>query len=175
MPGIGHIAVGMAGARLHYRRGATKTQLAVAMVVLSVISALPDADVLAFSFGIDYLDPLGHRGASHSLFMAAMVTLLAYAVAKLLRVQNVLRFTLITGVVAASHGLLDTMTTGGHGCALLWPFSNTRYWALWRPIPVSPLGPYLFTARGLYVFCVETVMFLPVFVYATLPRRKPAT
>lgn len=174
MPGIGHLAVGMAGGRLHCRRGATKKQLAVAMVALSVISALPDADVLGFSFGIRYLDPLGHRGASHSLFMAAMVTLLAYGLAKALKVERVVRFTLITGAVAASHGLLDTMTTGGHGCALLWPFSNTRYWALLRPIPVSPLGPYLFTARGLFVFCVELVMFLPFFIYATLPRRAPA-
>lgn len=174
MPGIGHLAVGLAGGRLHHRKGATTKQLALAMGVLSLVSVLPDADVLGFSFGIAYLDPLGHRGASHSLFMAAVVALLAYALARALKVERAARFTLITGAVAASHGLLDTMTTGGYGCALLWPFTATRYWAPLRPIPVSPLGAHLFSTRGLHVFAVELVMFLPLLVYAMLPRRKPA-
>ena len=40
----------------------------------------------------------------------------------------------------ASHALLDTLTDGGLGAALLWPFNFTRYFAPWRPIPVAPIG-----------------------------------
>jgi len=36
--------------------------------------------------------------------------------------------------VAASHGLLDAMTRGGEGVALLSPFDTTRYFLFWRPI-----------------------------------------
>lgn len=174
MPGIGHVAVGMAAGRAFSGRGATTRELAAAMVGLSVISWLPDADIITFYLGIAYLDPLGHRGASHSLFIAAVVMLVAYGLARALKVQRVARFTVLAGLVAASHGLLDSMTNGGHGCALLWPFLTTRYFAPVRPIPVSPLGPHLFTARGLYVFCVELVLFLPFFVYATAPRHNPS-
>ena len=172
MPGIGHLAVGMAAGRLFCRRGATTKELATAMAGLSVISWLPDADVITFSLGIKYLDPLGHRGASHSLFVAAVVTLLVYGLARLGGVRRVARLTVLTGLVAASHGLLDAMTDGGYGCALLWPFRTTRYFAPLRPIPVSPLGPNVLTARGLRVFLAELVMFLPFLLYATAPRPK---
>lgn len=35
-------------------------------------SVLPDADVLAFSFGIPYEHPLGHRGFTHSILFALL-------------------------------------------------------------------------------------------------------
>jgi membrane-bound metal-dependent hydrolase YbcI (DUF457 family) len=38
-------------------------------------SILPDIDVLGFQLGIPYGDPLGHRGASHSLLAAALIGL----------------------------------------------------------------------------------------------------
>ncbi|MES2393408.1 MAG: metal-dependent hydrolase [Acidobacteriota bacterium] len=43
-------------------------------------------------------------------------------------------------VAMASHGLLDALTTGGRGVALLWPFSEARFFAPWRVIRVSPIG-----------------------------------
>ncbi len=36
-----------------------------------VLPMVPDADVLAFKFGIPYAAMLGHRGLSHSLVFAA--------------------------------------------------------------------------------------------------------
>jgi inner membrane protein len=35
---------------------------------------LPDADVIAFSFGIPYDAMLGHRGLTHSLFFAVITS-----------------------------------------------------------------------------------------------------
>jgi membrane-bound metal-dependent hydrolase YbcI (DUF457 family) len=43
-------------------------------------------------------------------------------------------------VCALSHPLLDALTNGGRGVALLSPFSNHRYFFPWRPIEVSPIG-----------------------------------
>jgi hypothetical protein len=62
------------------------------------------------------------------------------------------------------------MTTGGLGCALLWPFDLTRYFAPWRPIPVAPIGFAYLSLSGFLVAAMEIVLFAPVFLYA-LPRK----
>ena len=49
----------------------------------------------------------------------------------------------------ASHGLLDSLTDGGPGIALLWPFAHDRLFAPVTPIRVSPIGGGFFSARGL--------------------------
>ena len=46
----------------------------------------------------------------------------------------------MVALVVASHGLLDALTDGGLGAALLWPFSDERFFAPWRPLPVAPIG-----------------------------------
>jgi hypothetical protein len=70
MPGVGHLAVGLAGARV------SRVPQGVATFVwtggLVIASYLPDADVLAFRFGIPYPAPFGHRGAFHSLASAGI-------------------------------------------------------------------------------------------------------
>jgi inner membrane protein len=53
MASIGHIAVGMAAARAE-RPGAPLISLATAMISWSLLSLLPDADVLGFRFGVPY-------------------------------------------------------------------------------------------------------------------------
>jgi hypothetical protein len=60
---------------------------------------------------------------------------------------------------------------GGLGCALLWPFDLTRYFAPWRPIPVSPIGLSFLSPYGLMVALTELVFFAPLFVYALRRRR----
>jgi inner membrane protein len=40
------------------------------------------------------------------------------------------------------------LTSGGHGIAILWPFSSTRFFFDWRPIQVSPLATSRFLARA---------------------------
>ena len=58
-------------------------------------------------------------------------------------------------VCAASHPLLDTMTSGGLGVALAWPWSEQRFFAPWRPIRVSPFAPQFFSARGVATLLSE--------------------
>ncbi len=40
------------------------------------------------------------------------------------------------------------MTDGGLGVAFFAPFDNTRYFFVWRPIMVSPIGVTEFFNRG---------------------------
>jgi len=74
--------------------------------------------------------------------------------------------------VVASHPLLDCLTDGGLGCALLWPFSNERFFAPWRPIPVAPIGPAFLSARGLRIAVTEVVLMAPFLIYALWPRAR---
>jgi inner membrane protein len=169
MPSVGHIAVGLAAARA--RRSPAGVPAAAWVVLLVVCSCLPDLDIIAFSFGIPYEAPFGHRGATHSLAFAAICGLLLGLVAWAMSLPPV-HLGAAAALVMATHGLLDTLTDGGLGIALLWPFSNARYFASWRPIPVAPIGPRLFGARGLQLVLHECVLFLPFFLIGFWPRSK---
>jgi inner membrane protein len=129
---------------------------------------LPDADVFGFRLGVHYEDPWGHRGATHSLVFAVAVAVMALAVAKAARLPA-LRTALVALVVVSSHALLDTLTDGGLGCALLWPFSNQRFFAPWTPLPVAPIGRAYLSGEGLRVAAVELVALSPVLAYALWP------
>ena len=175
MASLGHVAVGMAAARFYRgRRPGRWFTLLLSMVVWSGLSLLPDLDVIGFRFGIRYGDPWGHRGASHSLVFAFGLALVVFALAPLLRLHPA-RTAAVAAIVLASHGLLDTLTDGGLGCALLWPFEERRYFAPWNPIPVAPIGRRFFTARGLSVALTELVLFAPLIAYALWPRRARRT
>lgn len=129
-------------------------------------SAVPDVDVVAFKFGIAYEDALGHRGASHALLTSALLALLLTPLARRFEMPPVRMFLFIF-VSAASHGLLDMLTDGGLGAAVLWPFSETRYFAPVRPIEVSPIGSGFFSKRGLEVLTSELVwIWLPLLLIA---------
>jgi inner membrane protein len=69
-------------------------------------------------------------------------------------------------------GILDTFTDGGLGIALFWPFSATRYFAPWRPVPVAPIGTGMLSERGLEVVLTEAALFLPFFLVAAWPKRR---
>lgn len=146
-----------------------------AAVFYSLVSLWPDIDAIGFRFGVRYEDPLGHRGGTHSLLLALAVAFGAYLHARWAELPRA-RTTILAGIVAASHGILDTMTFGGGlGCALLWPLSTHRFWAPLRFIPVAPIGAGMISSRGLYVVAVETVLFAPLFLYALIPRRRVAS
>ena len=166
MPSVGHVAVGLAAARM----GKPTTATATWALLLVVAACLPDIDVIAFSFGIPYHAPFGHRGALHSIVFAGLGGILFALAARRLELPP-LRLGLSAGVVMATHGLLDTLTDGGLGVALLWPFSDARYFAPWRPIPVAPIGRALLAPSGLVLMLRECVLFLPFFVAALWPRR----
>jgi len=185
MPSLGHLAVGMAAGRVWTELQRPKPErsnfkvLARSMVAFSALSLAPDLDVIAFHFGIPYSAPFGHRGAAHSILIALVLATVA-AVATRLRPDQVgsghnrNRLWLLSAVVAISHGLLDTLTDGGLGIALLWPFSNERYFAPWTPISVAPIGGRMLTASGLRVVMHEAVQFAPLLVWSLWPRRTSA-
>lgn len=110
-------------------------------------SILPDLDTLAFRFGIAYGAQLGHRGFSHSLLFALLVALLGMLAANWLKASRQRCFAFLF-LACASHGILDAFTNGGLGVALLWPYSEHRYFAPFRPIEVSPFGLQRFLARA---------------------------
>ncbi|NYI17808.1 inner membrane protein [Xanthomonas arboricola] len=126
-------------------RGRVSPRLLAAGVLAAM---LPDADVAAFALHIPYADAFGHRGASHSLLFAAVMALLGGAAHRLLRADAV-QAAVFLFVCAASHPLLDALTSGGLGVALGWPWDQTRWFAPWRPIRVSPFATGFFNARGL--------------------------
>jgi len=171
MAGIGHVAVGMAAARWLDPPGPGRGRLAATMVGWSLLSMIPDADVVGLSLGVPYGSAWGHRGATHSLVFALMVGAVVALVARA-RGRGALRVGILATLVVASHGVLDTLTDGGHGCALLWPFDDTRYFAPVNPIPVSPIGLGVLSPRGLYVAAFELLLFAPLFAYAWWPRMN---
>ena len=120
-----------------------------------VASMAPDLDALGLHLGIAYSDIDGHRGLMHSLAFALLLGLLAAMAADPLRVTRARAFAFVLAC-AASHGLLDMMTTGGLGVAWFWPLSDTRHFLPWRFIKVSPLTvDRLLSARGEAVMVSE--------------------
>lgn len=125
------------------------------------LAALPDLDVIGFTHGVPYASILGHRGLTHSLtFAALMVCLTSFSwrcVREISRRDMICLWTYLF-VAAASHGLLDAITDGGLGVALLAPFNKTRFFLPWRPIAVSPIGlSSFFTTRGAQVLANEAL------------------
>ncbi|HET9451318.1 MAG TPA: metal-dependent hydrolase, partial [Aggregicoccus sp.] len=117
--------------------------------------------------------PWGHRGASHSLAFAALLAL-GIALATHVAGGHSARAGVFAFLALGSHGLLDALTDGGLGAALLWPFSDARLFAPLRPLPVAPIARGMLSSRGLYVLAVEALLFLPAFAYALWPRRAAA-
>lgn len=167
MASLLHVAVGVAAGRLLTPRG---TRQWGPMVGLAALSMLPDADVLAFSVGLPYDHPFGHRGATHSLAFAAGMAALVGIGVRLAGSHRATRIAAVVGVVVASHPLLDAMTTGGLGVALWWPMSDARLFLPWRPIPVAPLGRGFLSMRGLAVALAELGPSLPLLIWAFWPR-----
>lgn len=127
--------------------------------ILGILCAvLPDADVLAFKFGIAYEDFWGHRGFTHSFIFAMLFGVLVTAIfySKKLTPKTGLFLILYFSICTASHGILDAMTSGGLGIAFFSPFDNNRYFFPWRPIQVSPIGASrFFSIWGIKVLLSE--------------------
>ena len=127
-------------------------------LLMGLIAVIPDADVIGYRLGVAYGDLLGHRGLTHSLPFAA---LLSYVLAILLsgRLQGIMtrrRVWLVLFLAVASHGVLDALTNGGLGIAFLSPLTNDRYFFPFRPLEVSPLSVTRFlTDRGIAVLINE--------------------
>ena len=148
----------------------TKIKLVLTGICLSI---LPDADIVAFNYGIPYEHMFGHRGFTHSLFFALiMAGILSRVLFSSLKRMSVFIYLFLC---SASHGILDAMTTGGRGIAFFAPFSDERYFFPWRIIQVSPLrARQFFSDWGLEVIKSELVWIgLPCLVlFALFPIKK---
>ena len=151
------------------------TTVPIRFWVLGIIAAvIPDADVIGYQYlAIPYGDVLGHRGFFHSPCFAVLFSVVA--VSLFFRQEKMLSrrwwaYVLFFFAVGASHGILDAMTNGGRGIALLSPVSNHRYFLPWTPIEVSPLGVRaFFSPRGLTVMKSEILwVWLPAVAIALL-------
>ena len=137
-----------------YLIGRDKVPLSL-IVVSAIASIIPDADVIAFKFGISYGDPFGHRGFSHSISFALVLGLIASYFSEYFKATKLLAFSMIF-IATCSHGVLDALTDGGQGVAFFWPFTDERFFFPFRPIEVSPIGVRNFlTPRGALVLLSE--------------------
>jgi inner membrane protein len=169
---LGHIAVGMAAARVSGTGSSARRASLTAMLLWAALSFLPDADVIGFSSGVRYEDEWGHRGATHSFAFSLAVGVVVGLLSPLFG-RSALRTGITAALVLTSHALLDTLTDGGLGCALFWPFDQTRYFAPWRPIPVSPIGFGYLSPYGMFVAAAELLLFAPLLWFALAPRTAP--
>ena len=137
------------------------------LLILVFVAIVPDLDVIAFSLGVPYAHPLGHRGFSHSLLFAGVLS----ALGCLAFFYEPSRFSkkwwwlfAITFLAAVSHGLLDTATDAGLGIGLLIPFSEKRFFFEFRPIRTATVNPLtFFQKRSLAVLWSEVVwVWLPL-------------
>lgn len=169
MATIGHLAIGLAAARLHHQRRPDVPGFAPLVLVYTALSFLPDADVLGFGWGIPYGHAFGHRGAAHSTVLALGLGLVAAF--HFARSKRPAWPVLLVAATVASHGLLDAFTDGGKGIALLWPLTEERFFAPWRPIPVAPIGLRFWSLVGLKIALFEAALFFPLLAWALWPRR----
>ena len=141
------IAIGLAlGQRIISRR---------LLAAGAIASVLPDLDVIAFKIGIPYAHDFGHRGATHSIFFAILLGLVALGFSSKLNTSRTVAF-LFVSIATASHGLLDMFTTGGLGIALAWPISSERFFFPYQVVQVSPIGiERFFSSVGLSVIASE--------------------
>lgn len=140
-------------------------------VLTAACAMLPDIDAIGFAFGVRYNSMLGHRGLTHSIAFALLVGLTVgmLAFGKRQTGPGKLQLVFYFALVTLSHPLLDAMTNGGLGVALLAPFSAERYFFPLRPIEVSPIGMQFFSERGLEVLVSEVIwVWLPaLLIYMT--------
>jgi inner membrane protein len=96
---------------------------------------VPDLDVFSSAA---YGAPLGHRGLTHSLAFALLVSAIA-ATATFRHFRA--KWWLLVGTffaIIASHGLLDAMTRGGDDIPLFRPLDG--HFGNWGPIPVADIA-----------------------------------
>jgi inner membrane protein len=178
MASFGHLAVGLLAGRLHGgASGPAKPQgepeacaSTRTLLAFAALSALPDMDVFVVALGASDAGAGGHRGASHSLFVAAVIGVLVALYARR-HAWPVVRTAVAATLAVASHGLLDAIGEGGRGIPLFWPFSDARFMSPWRVLPDAPRGLQLLSRHGLLEVCIELLVFLPMTAFALWPSR----
>ena len=136
-------------------------------LLTTLCAVIPDADVVAFRFGVKYASMFGHRGFTHSILFALLFGSLVALIAHrwLETGLSFVKLAVFFALATLSHALLDMLTDGGLGVALFAPFSGERFFFPWRPVEVSPIGIGFFSRRGVEVIFSEFVwIWLPAIV-----------
>jgi inner membrane protein len=169
---FGHSAIAAASAKLG-KKSTNKSQSRVIFFLSLLLSVVPDFDVIGFRFGVRYADEWGHRGASHSILFAFGVSLIFYFITKLYFLKKATTTSKWVWAIyffsILSHSLLDMLTNGGLGCALFWPWENSRLFFPIRPIPVSPIG---IAPSLVYVIAWEFFLLFPLTALVYTLRSK---
>ncbi len=132
----------------------------------AALPMVPDADVVGFRFGVSYDSMLGHRGFTHSILFALLAALIVMFAAYreiVFGSKNWFLYSAYFFLITLSHPILDAFTNGGLGVGLFIPLDANRYFALFRPIEVSPIGVKRFLDGSAF-----TVLFSE-FVWVWLP------
>ena len=163
---ITHAFVPIAAALAIPRRPIPRRLLAAAVLA----AMAPDLDGLMRPLlGVARDSIYGHRGFSHSLFVALAFGALAAACHRQLKVRP-LAAAVVVAASMASHGLMDMMTNSGKPVAYLWPLTSLRMFADWRPFPGTPHAPSFLREVSSRVSPEIVHILLPLFGAALLVR-----
>lgn len=136
-----------------------------------LLTLMPDFDVMAFAFGIPYEHMLGHRGFTHSIIFAILVSLFIAKYLLKYKGKEFKKGSFILFISCISHGIFDAFTNGGYGVGFFIPFTDARYFFPITPIEVSPIGIKNFMSyRGLEVLVSEfKIIWLPsIIIYGLI-------
>lgn len=158
MPSFFGHAVASIGLAIPFKSKKDSSKL---FILAALCAVLPDADVIGFRFGIEYLSQWGHRGFTHSIVFSLccgmFFTLMGYRKLSI-KTSIFWKYFFVFFLCTLSHPLLDAMTTGGEGVAFFWPIDNSRYFFPFHPIKVSPIKiESFFSEWGLKVLKSEAV------------------
>ena len=106
-------------------------------VVAVLVSIWPDLDYATLPFEVRPSDLLGHRGLTHSLFVAIAVGLVATLLFPKTARKQVAPLLVL---VALSHPIIDAMTAGDLGVALFWPITRARFLFPFQLVATCPVG-----------------------------------
>ena len=164
---IGHAAAGLIVALAGEKK--TQTFGWSFFALCMVLAAAPD---------LDWLIPGFHRGPTHSIGFAALVTLGVAAVSRLATGKASWRIALICGLAYSTHIVMDWLgedPTIRPGVAALWPFSDRLFmsgWNLFRSTQGdNPFGPMQFE-HNLRTLVQEALILGPVLLWLVWRRKK---
>ena len=136
---VAHAAIPVLTRRLVAVPEHLERRLLVAAVALA---CWQDADYATLAFEVRPEEMLGHRGLTHGLFVAAALALVV-AFAAFRELRGTRAFWVVAAflfVAGASHGVLDALTGGDVGVALLAPLSNARFASPFKLLASCPGG-----------------------------------
>lgn len=150
-------------------------------VTSGVLATIPDLDLAGRrALGIPNTSVFAHRGFFHSpFFLLLFAALLAAAVARNYSPKAFAWLWFVWGGCLVTHPLLDAMTDGGRGVMLLLPFTEARFFFLWRPLHTALGGTGNLLSRALIIrrseipFCLGAIAIgISGFLARIMPRVR---